>query len=189
MRGFTLLELLVVVIIIAILLGAAMLSLHATGAHAATQWAGQAQAWIETLCDQALFQQQVRGWQLDMDRQALVAWAPSESAETPPDTTPQDTSLAEAIAEALSTSPSRHWQPLTQYAPLSWSSPLVITVPVETSEMTSEPQAGPRWRCWPTGEYVPGAFDIQDTREGKTWRLQWDTLGHFSLKPFTAPAR
>lgn len=129
--GFTLIELMVVVVILAILLSVATLAFSPSDSAKLNQQAMQFKGALQQACDEAIFSQNV---------QALV---------------PSKTGIS------LFSMQQGEWQAATSVRPLNWVPGITVDWQVENQLGIQETLPNPAWLCWPTGEILPGSVTFQ----------------------------
>ena len=147
MRGFTLLELLVVLLIVGILLRAARLSLAPDATRQLRQQAAKLQAWMQWQCDEGAL------------RQSVVAFVPQKRA-------------IQAFRSEKS-----GWKKVGNPP---FQLPEAMTLAVVRAERLPALD-GRGWRCWPEGEWTPGALRLR-AASGERLRLKWDGFGRFHME-------
>lgn len=157
--GFTLIELMVVVAIVAVLLSAVVVAIQPSEASKVRQQVSAVQGWMQSVCDRAAFDQHVYAMMPDEKGLALArlnnqAWQMVSATK----------------------GGERLWLDGLQ---VEWELP--INSRWQSSDQAETPRPG--WLCWPSGERQSGAlhFTLGDTQR----TLSWNPLGDFDVADTT----
>ena len=185
--GFTLIELMVVLVIISVLLGGVSLSLQPAEGQRLQKQVRAFQGLMQTLCDQALLRHQALGlvpgrqqaavYALALPSPGLFASASSESADEEARIDTQE-GLSDA-EEANTVSPAAgFWQEDTQLQAPAWTLPpsqVTVNVPQGVDQAFALPKRG--WRCFPDGGLDAGSVVFRQGQQAV--KLVWDTQQRF----------
>lgn len=140
-KGFTLIELMVVVVILAVLVSVATLSFTPSDSVKLNQQTLELKGALQQTCDEAIFSQKV---------QALV---PSKKGVS------------------LFALDQKKWQTVSSVKALTWLSGISVDWHVEDRLSTQAALPSPGWLCWPTGEILPGSvtFKLGEQSTHMSW--------------------
>jgi len=197
-KGFTLIELMVVLVIMAVMLSAVVVSFSPNEQQRLKLMAQKTQDFMQLACDQGAMQQKMV--LIEPSEQQLKAWMAQKVA----------TSKGEAHQSLIM--PQYRWQSLGE--PLAWpeevkvdwklakdlQSQLALQQNLEleqsvelVSDSLKAKQAYQKkmqqgWRCWPGGQWDAGqiVFRMPSSDEASqaisAWQLSWDSWGRFQLQ-------
>lgn len=140
-KGFTLIELMVVVVILAVLVSVATWTLTPSDSVKLNQQTLQLKGALQQTCDEAIFSQKI---------QALV---PSKKGV------------------GLFALHQGKWQTVSSVKPLSWLSGISVEWQLDDQLSAQAALPSPGWLCWPTGEILPGSvtFQLGDQSTHMSW--------------------
>ncbi|BBP42670.1 hypothetical protein THMIRHAT_04160 [Thiosulfativibrio zosterae] len=132
-QGFTLIELMVVVLIVAVLLAVGMVSMAPNDSALLRQQVKQVQGALQQTCDQAAFSQH------------MMALVPSDKG-----------------LEMLEVSQGQ-WQAFAGAKDMAWLAGIRVTWQADETVAKAQKLTRPGWICWPSGEILPGEMRFQST--------------------------
>ena len=158
-RGFTLIEVLVVVIIIGVVAGTATLAITGSGSRELENAARRAEVRIRLACERALFSGQDIGFSMREGALSFGYLLPDRwlRVKDTPDEALRERTLGDAIAVTVS----RDGVPLL----------------AETDDITSKPQ----FVCYSSGELTPFEFTLAREDVAEQWHLQARLDGELEL--------
>jgi len=130
-KGFTLIELMVVVVILAVVLSAATLALTPSESARLNQQSLQLKGALQQTCDQAVFQQKIHA--LLVDKKGMTMRMLSRN----------------------------QWQPVDAIKDVPWVDGVMATWESQPEFQTRFGLPGDGWLCWPTGEILPGLVKMR----------------------------
>lgn len=159
-RGFTLIEVLVVVIIVGVVVGAATLAISGSGSRELENAARRAEVRIRLACERALFSGQDLGFSLRDGALSFGYVLPDRWLRV--QDTPDEALRERTIGDAIAITVSRDGLPLL----------------AEAADDADKPQ----FVCYASGELTP--FELTMAREGvvEQWRLQARLDGKLELE-------
>ena len=194
--GFTLIELMVVLVIVAVMLRMVVLSLSPNTQTRLQLTAEKAKGMMQMACDQAAMRQSLV--LIEPSAKQLQAWM---SVKKSLRKTLQNTDEAEA---SMPQPKQFVWQKLGE--PLSWPEAVAVTwvlpsqirtqnelhqsmtldenlsLEVQKAQASYRAKLAKGWRCWPTGEMDAGEMDFKAIDASlPTLQLKWDSWGRFKL--------
>lgn len=140
-QGFTLIELMVVVLIIAVLLSAGLVSLSPSDSALMRKQAKQLQGALQQTCDQAAFSQ------------SLMALVPGD----------QGLSMQQLTQGK--------WRDYSGAQNLAWQAGIKATWEMDEMLAKAQKLTPPGWICWPSGEVLEGKveFEMGDLQKTVRW--------------------
>ncbi len=190
--GFTLIELMVVLVIVAVMLRMVVLSLSPNTQTRLQLTAEKAKGMMQMACDQAAM------------RQSLVLIEPSDKQLQAWMSVKQNDQKVASTDSSSPKAPSLVWQALGE--PLSWPEAVAVTwvlpsqirtqnelhqsmtldenlsLEVQKAQASYRAKLAKGWRCWPTGEMDAGEMDFKAIDASlPTLQLKWDSWGRFKL--------
>ena len=130
-KGFTLIELMVVVVILAVMLSAATLALTPSESARLNQQSLQLKGALQQTCDQAVFQQKIHA--LLVDKKGMTMRVLKQN----------------------------QWQTVAAVQDVPWVDGVTVTWPTQVDIQSRFGLPGEGWLCWPTGEILPGLVKMQ----------------------------
>ncbi|MDY0136848.1 MAG: prepilin-type N-terminal cleavage/methylation domain-containing protein [Thiomicrospira sp.] len=132
--GFTLMELLVVLVIVAVVLSAGLLSFRQDTSRYVAQQANQIQGLLQAGCDEAVWGQRLVFF--EVSEKGLQPWVHRQG----------------------------RWQVFTDLKPLAWHPSVQVdwTLPALSGGAYDLPAEG--WLCWPSGDLTAGEMRLNQHR-------------------------
>lgn len=158
-RGFTLIEVLVVVIIVGVVAGAATLAITGSGSRELENAARRAEVRIRLACERALFSGQDIGFSLRDGALSFGYVLPDRWLRV--EDTPDEALRERTLGEAISITISRDGLPLL----------------ADTDDDTRKPQ----FVCYSSGELTPFELTLARAGVAEQWRLQARLDGELEL--------
>lgn len=140
-QGFTLIELMVVVLIIAVLLAAGLVSMSPSDSALMRKQVKQLQGALQQTCDQAAFSQ------------SLMALLPDDKG---------------LVMQQLTQG---KWRDYSGAQDLAWQTGIKATWRLDESLAKAQKLTRPGWICWPSGEVLEGKvrFEMGDLQKELSW--------------------
>lgn len=156
-RGFTLIELMVVIVILAVVLSVGVIAVKPNESALLNQQVAQLKGALLQTCDFAAFEQKI--YALVPSQQGLDVYR-LETAE---------------------------WQIAPKTQPLKWSEGVTVSWNLDEDLAKVNKLPEPGWLCWPSGEVLEGRvdFELAGSQRSLSWSqvLRFETHNEFENAP------
>lgn len=140
-QGFTLIELMVVLVIVAVLLSAAVVAINPNETAKLRQQTAAMQGLLTAMCDQAAFEQKLYLLMPDKNGLSIAKWS------------------------------QQSWQASDHFKDKPWLSGIEPSWDLDAEKALQQNWPAPGWMCWPSGELMAGSiqFQLGDSRVALEW--------------------